>query len=666
MNKSFLQRTILVFIVFVLSCSISYGHDIEMLGSSEEVRVEGTELSRLHSFMDVLRRLPGVNVTDDGVEIPGRGNVALYIGNRRVTELSEISQLPADKVKDVTILRQPGAEYAKEEQSVIIIHLRKGLPEGLFLENKVSLGFTHKASVDEELALGFKHRAWTAGAFLGWNESHKRFRKENFSNTFQEQQLVDEKYSVVHPDVSSQVLTLRLNAAYAIHADHMLSASYSLKDKMKDNTVIPEFTQRNTHPNTRHDMSLEYSGKFKNLTLFVGNNSYLEKADLTIHLPTKNAFYLRDEFNLRSYAKARLGLGKTSLTLGTEHEYKKMEVDRHDDEFNADPYAATYYGIHANHPDHTLAFFASAVQQISNWTFQAGLRYEHIYSAYLPCDDDGLMNYLKDYFVGPVMGSSSAAACSLIPQLFIDGKLSTKRDFVYPSFKVSTQLNESRLTLLHSQNSVRPYLGLTRLQLNEFELMQEKILWTEKVSTTTLDWQWRWLGLQATHTHYQDPICSTLNAMVSYNAPDYDAFDIDLNLTPRVGIWSPMLHARFHKQWFEMPLADGKDKLKKTLFSVHFNNSFNFPYHWLLLINADWNSRGAERNVYFYKNDFCIDASLQKKLPRQGLTISLEVMNVLHNSYYDVTKYVKSFYGMAEGAREHRPRMAMLTVKYKL
>lgn len=53
MNRSFLQRTILVFIVFVLSCSISYGHDIEMLGSSEEVKVEGTELSRLHSVMDV-------------------------------------------------------------------------------------------------------------------------------------------------------------------------------------------------------------------------------------------------------------------------------------------------------------------------------------------------------------------------------------------------------------------------------------------------------------------------------------------------------------------------------------------------------------------------------------------------------------------------------------
>lgn len=656
-------------VAIALSSTSASGQDTVPRHSSEQMIVEGSELARLHSALDVLRQLPGLNITDDGIEISGLGYAALYIDNRKVTDVSELEHLLAGNVRDVVVLRQPGAEYGKEDPAVIIIHLKKNKTDGLSLENTVNLHLTHKATINEELSLGWKHNAWTIGAFLGWNNVRRTFRRDFFSNTYQDQQLVNENHYSINPDISTSTLTTRINSAYAFHDNHTLSASYSLKDKVKDKTLIPEFSQHNTHPETRHDMALEYSGKFCNWSLDVGNNSYADKADLIMHLQTKNSFYLRNEYYLRTYAKAGTSLLNGRLTFGTEHEYKHMDVDKHDDEFEPEPFTATYYGIHANHPDHTLAFFVSASQKINDWTIQTGLRYEHIYSAYQPCEDDGLMCYLKNYLVGPVTQSTATTTSSsmiLIPQLFKDGRLSVKRDFFYPELKVSTRLGESNITLLHTQNSVRPYLGLTRLQLREIELMHEKILWTEKVATTTLGWQWRWVDLQATHRHYQDPICSTLVLMVSYNAPDYDAFDIDLNLTPQVGIWSPMLRARFHKQWFDMPLADGKDKLSKPLFSMQMSNSFNLPKGWLLLVNADLHSRGADRNVYFYRSDFRLDASLQKELPRQGLTFTLAVTNVLRNSYYDVTKYVESFYGISEGVRDHIPRVVLLSVKYKL
>lgn len=666
MRSTFKTQILFTCMSMALSVGIAQGQEAIPHQSSEAVRVEGTELARLHSVMDVLKQLPGLNVSDSSIEIPGRGKSALYIDNRKITELSEFRHIAAERVQNIVLLRQPGAEYGKDVQAVIIVHLKESEAEGLSLENTVRADLTHKLANNEELRLNWKRSAWTVGGFLGWNETRQTFHKETFTNTYKNEELVDETKGLIHPHASTQTLTARLHAAYALSANQSLSASYSLKDRVKDRTIIPENPQKNTHPDIRHDMALEYNGKFKQWELTLGNNSYVDHADQTMHKTTMDSYYLRDEYYLRSYLKGVVTLGKGTVALGAEHEYKHMEVDKHDDLFEGNEFEKTYYGIHANHPDHSLAFFTSVTQQLGNWSFQAGLRHEHIYSAYQPCEDDGLMMFLRDYFVGPVTGTVPAPINSFIPELYKKGQLSTKRDFLYPSLKVAVEWGESRFSVQHTQSSVRPYLGLTRLQLKEVELMQEKILWTEKVAATTLGWQWKWVDLQAAHTHYKDPICATLSSQVSYNAPDYEATDLDLILTPHIGVWSPMVHARFHKQWFYMPLANGKDKLRKPLFTLRFNNSFNFPNEWLLLVNAKWHSKGAERNVYYYKTDLCLDASLQKEFPRQRLTLILGASNLLHGSYNDVTNYVQSFYGISEGTREHTPRMVSISLKYKI
>lgn len=85
----------------------------------ESIRIEGTEMSQLESVMDVLRVMPGVLIQDDEITIIGSGAATIYIGNRKVTELSELNNTTADRVKGIEILKHPGAEYDKTTKQTV-------------------------------------------------------------------------------------------------------------------------------------------------------------------------------------------------------------------------------------------------------------------------------------------------------------------------------------------------------------------------------------------------------------------------------------------------------------------------------------------------------------------------------------------------------------------
>ncbi len=659
-NIDYTMRRNGVIILALLLLALPVKSQQNVSGIKETFVIEGTDMSRLQSAMDVMHQIPGIVISEDAIIVPGRGNAAIYINNRKVTELSELWHLNASRIKEVYLIRQPGADYGKDVQAVVIIKAKKSESEGLGLDYKSRIDLTHKLSTGNELTLRWSNDRWALGGFVGWNEERNTFHKDNFTRKYLNGQLISEKQDVIHPHNSVQQLTVRAKAAYDINDNHNISVRYSLADKQRNTTHIPEFPQRKTHPDQRHDIAVEYAGHIGDLSITVGNNTFFSNADLTMYKTDRESYYLRDEYDLRTYAKAEAPIWKGIFSVGAEHEYDHMEVNKHDDLHNPPTEIQSYYGIHAMHPDNTLAFYASSKQKFGELEIEAGLRYEHTESEYQPCSDDGLLRYIKDNL------TTSITDGGIIDKLYKNGELSTHRDFLYPSVKLSAPIGNTQLSLVHTRSSVRPYLGLTRLEVADAELMQEKILWTEKIATTSLQLRYKWLNLRTTHTRYTDPICTTLSSMVSYNAPDYDAADIHLTLTPHIGIWTPYLYARFHKQWFTMPLANGQDKLKKPLIMVSFNNSLSLPHNWMILINSDWHSKGADRNNYYYDTNLKLDAMVQKEFPRQRLTVSLGATNILKSSNKDITRYVKAFYGISEGTCEYMPRTVSLAVRYKM
>lgn len=659
MNRKILAFILLLQLAFAASAQESSDKH------SQAIKVEGTELAKLQDVLDILRMLPGISIEDGRITVAGRGTPAIYIDRRKIADFSELMHITADRVKEIEILRYPGAEYDKDVASVIIIRLKSDLAEGISLDNSLRLDLTHKISKNDELSLGWRRSALTLGAFIGWNESQKLFERFVFTNKYQDQKIISEQKSQMHPDVKRQQFTTRFSAAYDFSRGSKLTLNYSFVNRVVDHTKVPEFSQFTRQPDTRHDFALAYTGKIGEWSLTVGNNSFIDNADLISESPSSTSYYLRREFDIRTYATASRPIWKGTLTLGAEHELDNMDIRMYEDNPSYSPLEKIYFNTHAIHPDNTLGLFATSTSSFGPWSVEAGLRYEHIQSAYRPCGDDGLMKYLDDYYKTHEYDFKDKSY--LIPILLALREVRYDQSFLYPSLKVSLSLGKSELSLKHTENSVHPYLGITKLRYSEIELLNEKILKAEKASVTSLEWRYdKWASLAASYSYYNQPICTTLSSSNQYNAPDYGALDLDMTLAPKIGIWTPVLHARLHKQWFEMPLASGKDRLLQPLAKITWNNNLTLPHDWTIHLNAQWHSRGAERNIYYYSPDFRVDATIQKILPKQGLTFVLGASNLFDGSYNDISCYVQDYYGISQGVRDRIPRVISLTVRYKL
>lgn len=86
------------------------------------------------SLQDVMRKVPGVLVTNNGISIAGKGGVRILI-NGKTTEYMDVETLlrdfPADNISKIEVVEQPGAEYdASGSGAIINIILKKNVRLG--------------------------------------------------------------------------------------------------------------------------------------------------------------------------------------------------------------------------------------------------------------------------------------------------------------------------------------------------------------------------------------------------------------------------------------------------------------------------------------------------------------------------------------------------------
>lgn len=662
-----MMRRICVFALGVMLATALWAQsDTSSQDVGEEIQVEGTEHARLPYVLDVLKRVPTLNVTDEDVIVIGRGWPIIYIEQRKVTEFSELSHLAASRVRSIEVLTNPGAEYDKDAQAVIVIHLIPDAPDGLNVDETMHLDLTNKLSVNNELGVTWKKNGLTIDAFLAYNEEHKNFYKEEFKYHYKNQELIQQDTAVQNPLTYKQRITARLNADYDFNKNHHLGINYALMFLRQNRTITPETANIGRAPETRYDVGAEYTGNIGQWKLTVGNNTYFYNINDRTNKPVEISYYPRDEVDIRTYAMAKTPLWKGNVQMGAEYEFDHMEVSKYNVSTIPSPIQSNdYHNIHALHPEHTFAAFASIDQMLGRWDVEAGLRYEHRYMVYRPCSDDGLMRALIDLRDAGWIHPDHLGDLYIARMLLVDGQASMKTDFFYPTLRISTQVGKSHFSLIHSQSGVRPNLALTRLSLSDVAHIEDQIVVTERVLTTSLNWRYAWANISATYNHYIDPICGTFDGSIMYNAPNYNAIDLKATLSPRIGWWSPVLGVNMHKQWFGMELANGKDRLQKVLVNINFNNTLTLPYQWMIIVDANWHSKGAERNWYYYSSDLQLTASVQKTFSRPRLTFTLRGSNLIGNSFLDTTRYTQAYKNISEGTREENIRCLTFMVNWK-
>jgi hypothetical protein len=156
-----------------------------------EVNMLGNPIVRNRSVMQVLDLLPGLRVSENTLSIKGTPVSVVYIDDRLVTDLGELSALRAEDVKSVEVQNKTGAAYSATTSGGIVRIRLKKLATGSFYGNVSPSASVSRDGYSTGLALPFSAQCGRLGiynyvsGFYGENETldrtYSEFRNSGYS-----------------------------------------------------------------------------------------------------------------------------------------------------------------------------------------------------------------------------------------------------------------------------------------------------------------------------------------------------------------------------------------------------------------------------------------------------------------------------------------------------
>lgn len=145
-------------------------------------KVNHSNLASVGNGRDVLQHLPGVQYSDEGYQVFGRGEPTIYIDGHRVNDKSEIERLSSRNIEKVEIITNPGAEYEATVKAVIRIYTIRHLEDFMSASLKNNYVQGHCANLNEQLDLGYRHHKLSLFGDIYCNRSKSNHRQDTQYN----------------------------------------------------------------------------------------------------------------------------------------------------------------------------------------------------------------------------------------------------------------------------------------------------------------------------------------------------------------------------------------------------------------------------------------------------------------------------------------------------
>ncbi|AIM38582.1 hypothetical protein KO02_19180 [Sphingobacterium sp. ML3W] len=146
------------------------------------MNVADSELSRLASTLDVISLMPSLTVSGSDLSVVGRGKPLIILNGREVKNIEEIANLSPDRIKKITLDRNPSSQYDASYNSVLLIETKDQLKDQLSLQlihrSGVKRQYNHNETINVNHKLG-KFSNFISYKF-GDGKSHDKV--ENFQN----------------------------------------------------------------------------------------------------------------------------------------------------------------------------------------------------------------------------------------------------------------------------------------------------------------------------------------------------------------------------------------------------------------------------------------------------------------------------------------------------
>lgn len=632
-----------------------------MKGNALVTDIEGSSLAIAGTANDVLARVPMVVDNGGTLEVFGKGSPEIYINGRKVNDLQELSQLNSQDMKNVSVITNPGAAYAANVKSVILIRTKPPKGDGFSGTIRTDNGFRHYFRTGNSIDLKYRTRGLEIFANYGWWYGHNHDDRSNEMTTTTAKGTYNQSFRTIGKQ-SYNDMTGKIGFSYMFNDRHSIGAYYQNSwnrhqtigvipsEGWQNGTLIDRYNSDVNNKSTalpRHYANLYYNGQIGKFTIDF-NADYLWYKNREISLSDE----LSETGDIRNVSTESTNHNRMfAEKLVVSHPLWKGRIQVGEEYTNS----RTTNLFSANIPEvpdadnkvdeSNIAAFVQIAQQFGRFNVGVGLRYEHVKFDY--------------YEMGQLRDSQSKTYNNL-----------------FPSLNVATQIGKVRMGLNYSGKTVRPGYGqldgaVSYINRLTFETGNPYLKPT-RMQTVEYMAQWRQFFAQVSYTYFKDGV---YHITEPYGTDGEATIIRTANLDRRhylqafvggqfkVSVWQPRVNVGVMKQWLTLPV-DGKPmKMNTPGFMLQWQNAVHLPFDIWLNVDAQLMTRSWDNNMKLSNTPWYVNAKIYKGFFNNAFSITLEAKDLFNTSqndavmYNDAVKIVQKNYSPG--------RSVMLTLQYR-
>lgn len=632
-----------------------------MKGNALVTNVEGSPLAIAGTANDVLTRVPMVVNNGGSLEVFGKGSPEIYINGRKVNDLQELAQLSSQDMKNVSVITNPGASYAANVKSVILIRTKPPKGDGFSGTIRTDNGFQHYFRTGNSIDLKYRTRGLELFANYGWWYGANRDDRTNDMTTLTPKGRYDQFLHTLGKQTYND-MTGKIGFSYMFNEKHSIGAYYQNSWNRHHTTgIIPSevwldgglLDRYNSDVNNkstalpRHYANLYYNGVVGNLAIdFNADYLWYKNRELSVSDELSEA---GDDRIVNTTATNRNRMFAEKLVLS--HPMWRGQIrfgEEYTDTRTTNLFTANIPEVSDtdNRVDESnIAAFVEVGQQFGRFNIGVGLRYEHV---------------KFDYYE---MGTRR------------DGQSKTY-DNLFPSLNVATQIGRVRMGLNYSGKTVRP--GYSQLDgavsyINRLTFESgNPYLKPTRMQTVEYMAQWRQFFAQVSYTYFKDGV---YHVTEPYGTDGEAILIKTANLDHRhyfqafaggqfnVGVWQPRVNVGMMKQWLTLPVKGEPMKMNAPGFLFQWQNAVKLPFDIWLNVDAQVMTSSWDNNMKLSNTPWYVNAKIHKGFLNERFGVTLEAKDLFDSSqndavmYNDAVRIVQTNYSPG--------RSVMLTLQYR-
>ncbi|MBD5373790.1 MAG: TonB-dependent receptor [Bacteroides sp.] len=600
----------------------------KLVGSTLVTTIPGSNLANLGTAIDVLSQLPMIKVDDLAVSVIGKNNAEIYIDGRPMRDELELQQILSTNLQTIEVLMSPGAAYDSTTDAVIRITTKPGFIQGFSLTDQFRLQCRRKWSMMDYLSLSYRVNRWEFFLNGVFNHNNSLSKGETINSLVCNNEATTVGSSQLNHSPSIAA-TLKGGFNYS-HEGQSFGAYYRYnpeRGRFKNTGAewIDDFSpiERVIHNRIRahgHLISAYYENTFANKYKlhFDGDfsRSFSSGSVKTFYpkstIADVNSADERESSLLAGKLTLEFPLWKGEFIGGTQASFTQSALDFRMLNAQVGEYIPS---SKTDARQASSALFASWSRMFGKLSLSVGARYEFV-------DYDFSVDGTRDENV-------------------------SRRDHLLtPDFSLGYSFNDdSQISFSYKSATVRPpysqltgalsYVGSHEIEGGNAALRDERMHDFQLFS------MWRGVMMQADFTRANDTYAfikevheaSDLQLIMHPVNIDVSALSVFLIWSQPVKFWTPNLTLGVYRQWLEI---DGI-KHNKPIFSYYFDNTISLPRDWSITANIGGRSQGDMHTNRFGATWFTMDASINKSLLNNALTLKLSATDIFNTSNHNWT-----------------------------